>query len=297
MRAPSHGPPPLPPYGQLFIIGIWVESVLYGINIVVFTAVVVILLRRYQAGKSSARLLLATSTVLFLLSTAYVSISCRELLEAYVWGPPGGANLYFADASQHYTGVKLSLALVNIFIQDVILIWRMWVVYNNKWTIIILPILGEIGHVAAGISSIHSILLCKSTVSGPAVPSLVVYWGLDFVINIGVTGCIIHKLWSAGRTVKGFIITRDTHHPYLSVIFIIVESGGILAMATLITLCLYLSRNPAAAPAIDSVVQFATLTPLLIVVRVAFGLQRGVSVNETTAVSYSVELTQASPAS
>ncbi|KAJ3873732.1 hypothetical protein F5051DRAFT_431939 [Lentinula edodes] len=248
MRDPS--PAPLPPYGQLFIVGIWVESVLYGINIVVFTAAVFILMRRYQAGKSSARLLLATSTVLFLLSTAYVSISCRELLEAYVWGPPGGANLYFADASQHYSGVKLSLALVNQ-------IWRMWVVYNNKWTIIILPILGEIGHVAAGISSIHSILLCNATVSDPAVPSLVVYWGLDFVINIGVTGCIIHKLWSAGRTIKGFKIAQDTHHPYLSVIFIIVESGGILAMATLITLCLYLSRNPAAAPAIDSVVQFA----------------------------------------
>ncbi|KAH7880179.1 uncharacterized protein C8R40DRAFT_1066274 [Lentinula edodes] len=249
MRDPSPTPP-LPPYGQLFIIGIWVESVLY--------AAVFILVRRYQAGKSSARLLLATSTVLFSLSTAYVSISCRELLEAYVWGPPGGANLYFADASQHYSGVKLSLALVNIFIQDVILqIWRMWVVYNNKWTIIILPILGEIGHVAAGISSIHSILLCNATVSDPAVPSLVVYWGLDFVINIGVTGCIIHKLWSAGRTIKGFKIAQDTHHPYLSVIFIIVESGGILAMATLITICLYLSRNPAAAPAIDSIVQFA----------------------------------------
>ncbi|KAJ3913940.1 hypothetical protein F5877DRAFT_71129 [Lentinula edodes] len=248
MRDPSPTPP-LPPYGQLFIIGIWVESVLY--------AAVFILVRRYQAGKSSARLLLATSTVLFSLSTAYVSISCRELLEAYVWGPPGGADLYFADASQHYSGVKLSLALVNIFIQDVILIWRMWVVYNNKWTIIILPILGEIGHVAAGISSIHSILLCNATVSDPAVPSLVVYWGLDFVINIGVTGCIIHKLWSAGRTIKGLKIAQDTHHPYLSVIFIIVESGGILAMATLITLCLYLSRNPAAAPAIDSIVQFA----------------------------------------
>ncbi|KAJ3886786.1 hypothetical protein GG344DRAFT_56847 [Lentinula edodes] len=293
MRDPS--PPPLPPYGQLFIIGIWVESVLYGeepgcILKSGSESYLRLGLALFFLSPWFLRLLLATSTVLFSLSTAYVSISCRELLEAYVWGPPGGANLYFADASQHYSGVKLSLALVNIFIQDVILIWRMWVVYNNKWTIIILP-------VTAGISSIHSILLCKSTVSDPAVPSLVVYWGLDFVINIGVTGCIIHKLWSAGRTVKGFIITRDTHHPYLSVIFIIVESGGILAMATLITLCLYLSRNPAAAPAIDSVVQFATLTPLLIVVRVAFGLQRGVSVNETTAVSYSVELTQASPVS
>ncbi|KAJ4463841.1 hypothetical protein C8J55DRAFT_443246 [Lentinula edodes] len=291
MRDPS--PAPLPPYGQLFIIGIWVESVLYGVrcSIVVFTAAVFILVRRYQAGKSSARLLLATSTVLFSLSTAYVSISCRELLEAYVWGPPGGANLYFADASQHYSGVKLSLALVNIFIQDVILIWRMWVVYNNKWTIIILP---ELVLCCWNIQySLYSALQCHD----PAVPSLVVYWGLDFVINIGVTGCIIHKLWSAGRTIKGFKIAQDTRHPYLSVIFIIVESGGILAMATLITLCLYLSRNPAAAPAIDSVVQFATLTPLLIVVRVAFGLQRGVSVNETTAVSYSVELTQASPVS
>ncbi|KAJ3860373.1 hypothetical protein EV359DRAFT_49223 [Lentinula novae-zelandiae] len=290
MRDPS--PPPLPPYGQLFIIGIWVESVLYGEAIMVFTAAVFILMRRYQAGKSSARLLLATSTVLFLLSTAYVSISCRELLEAYVWGPPGGASLYFADASQHYSGVKLSLALVNQ-------IWRMWVVYNNKWTIIILPVSNfEAGTITvADATEFISDSRRDRPLSGPAVPSLVVYWGLDFVINIGVTGCIIHKLWSAGRTVKGFIITRDTHHPYLSVIFIIVESGGILAMATLITLCLYLSRNPAAAPAIDSVVQFATLAPLLIVVRVAFGLQRGVSVNETTAVSYSVELTQASPVS
>lgn len=46
------------------------------------------------------RVLVLTSTVLFVLCTIYVAASLRQLLEAFIYAPPGVedyATLYFAD--------------------------------------------------------------------------------------------------------------------------------------------------------------------------------------------------------
>ncbi|KAJ3785514.1 hypothetical protein GGU10DRAFT_375760 [Lentinula aff. detonsa] len=273
---------PIPPFDRMFMTGIWIESVLYGVNTVIFAAAIFVLTRMHKAGKSSAGFLLVTSIFLFSLSTAYVSVCLRQLLEAFIWGPPGGASIYFANIQDRLSITKLALYEVNVFTQDAILIWRMWVVYNNRWMVVILPIAMELGHVAAGIYTIRRGAYPNISVFDPFVHrGAIANWTLDLAVNIGVTLCIAYRLWSAGRFLEEFGIRRSKH-PYIGIILTIIESGGIFATATLITVSLYLSGNVAAVAAIDSVVQLATITPLLIVVRVGLGLQHGISANVMT---------------
>ncbi|KAJ3975883.1 hypothetical protein EV361DRAFT_959149 [Lentinula raphanica] len=260
----------LPPFDLMFMTGIWIETVLYGVNTIVFATAIIILTRMYRTGKSSAGFLLVTSVFLFLLSTTYVSICLRQLLEAFIWGPSGEATLYE----------------VNVFTQDMILIWRMWVVYNKRIIVVILPIAMEFGHVAAGVYSISRGASPHVSVFDPLVHrAAIAYWTLDLAVNIGVTFCIAYKLWAAGRSLERVGLGRNKH-PYTGIIFTIVESGGIFATATLVTVSLYLSGNffPSVA-AIDSVVQLATTTPLLIVVRIGLGLQHGIPANSTMTTS------------
>ncbi|KAJ3991911.1 hypothetical protein F5050DRAFT_1542435, partial [Lentinula boryana] len=146
------------------------------------------------------RFLLVTSIFLFSLSTAYVSVCLRQLLEAFIWGPPGGASIYFATIADRLSVTKLALYEVNVFTQDAILIWRMWVVYNNRWMVVILPIAMELGHVVAGIYTIRRGAFPNISVFDTLVHrGAITNWTLDLAVNIGVTLCIAYRLWSAGR--------------------------------------------------------------------------------------------------
>ncbi|KAJ3871019.1 hypothetical protein F5051DRAFT_446765 [Lentinula edodes] len=276
----------IPPNDNMFMIGIWIQTALYefiGVNTMVFAAAIFVLTKMYRARTSSAGLLIGTSIVLFSLSTAYVSVCLRQLLEAFIWGTPGGASTYFANIQDHLAITKLALYEFNI--------WRMWVVYGNRWIIVALPIVVELAHIVAGIFTIHRGAFPGVSVFDPLVHrGAIAYWTLDLTVNIGVTLCIAYRLWSAGHTLETVGMKR-TKHPFIGAILILVESGGIFATATLITVSLYLSGNSASVAAIDSVVQLAvispdfsyvgcdlrlflqTITPLLIVVQVGFGLQ------------------------
>lgn len=56
--------------------------------------------RRLLMYSRSTRVLILTSTVLFVLSTIYVAASLRQLLEAFIYVPPGVddyATLYFVN--------------------------------------------------------------------------------------------------------------------------------------------------------------------------------------------------------
>ena len=50
----------------------------------------------------------------FVLSTAYVAISLRQLMEAFIYGPPGTAIAYFADVGRMLPQAKIGLYTVNV---------------------------------------------------------------------------------------------------------------------------------------------------------------------------------------
>lgn len=58
--------------------------------------------------------LIAAATFLFSVCTAYIAISFRQLLDAFVFGPPGGAILYFAVESNPLALTKLILYQLNV---------------------------------------------------------------------------------------------------------------------------------------------------------------------------------------
>lgn len=58
--------------------------------------------------------LLMVSCLLFILATTHVGLVLRQLLEAFIYGAPGTATLYFADQSSALPVTKLVLYSVNV---------------------------------------------------------------------------------------------------------------------------------------------------------------------------------------
>ncbi|THH26437.1 hypothetical protein EUX98_g7751 [Antrodiella citrinella] len=262
----------IPPLDKMFLIGIWVETVLYGMNILVYATAVFVLVRRLDGATDlSSRMLLAVSTLAFALSTAYIAVTVRQLLEAFIYSPPGTASLYFANESARLPQAKL----------DLILIWRLWVLYGQKNYVIIVPLILEALRLGSSITAMVRGGEPGVPIFDPLIHNMgLVDWITDLVLNVGVTCCIAGRLWWMGRKVAGVTVSGNgsggSENRYTRIIFTIIESGSLFAVATLVTVSLYLRGNVATVVAIDSITQLATITPLLILVRVGLGLTHGV---------------------
>ncbi|TFY69115.1 hypothetical protein EVJ58_g613 [Rhodofomes roseus] len=273
----------LPPITKMTMVSVWIETLVYGANIIVFVGAVWVLIFRRKQSAASQLYLLATSMLLFGLATAHVAISLAQQLQAFVYNNPADAPLYLLNQQSSLLFAKLVLYVVTVFVQDLVLIWRMYAVYGSNWQIIVVPLIFECVHIGrsssvAMASSVETYI--GAGYSGERVRATsVTGWVMDLIVNIGVTCAIAYKLWRAGRDVAS-ISSRTGHgarSAYMGILFIVVESGAMFAAATFTIVVLYLN-TPTELPAImgiSVVVQFATMTPLLIVVRVGMRITHG----------------------
>jgi len=222
--------------------------------------------------------LVLTSTVLFVLGTVYIAASLRQLLEAFIYVPAGVedyATLYFLEYTLPMRTLKDVTYVCLIFLQDIVLIWRLYIVFNRDWRVPVFFILLDLACI--GTAYADTILFAiPSTDLQSLIPLTITSWALDLIVNVSVTLTIAVRLWWMGRNVASFRMTHSSGNPYLYSIYVIVESGAIFAGTTIVMLALYVSENgspfPYAIPSLDVGSQLAVLTPLLIVVRV--GLYR-----------------------
>ncbi|KAJ6508822.1 hypothetical protein C8R45DRAFT_455127 [Mycena sanguinolenta] len=265
----------IPPLNKISLIGIWIETALWGMNFIIFGAVCAIMVRRSRDQPTARIMLSATSTLLFLLCTTHVAGSLRQLLEAFIYIPPNAnplySTLYFIDETNPVAVMKTVLYDTTVFVQDIVLIWRLYIVWGRNWKICVVPIIVELAHMGTAYAA--TALLSKPDADIYANTLLhigPVGWSLDLAVNIFVTAAIAGRLWWMGRKVAS--LQTSSHNPYLSSILTIVESGGLFAAVTIVMLTLYEIGSPLALTGIDISTQLAALTPLLIIVRVALGL-------------------------
>ncbi|KAI9573477.1 hypothetical protein HD554DRAFT_2310684 [Boletus coccyginus] len=278
----------LPPMDKISMIGIWVETVLYGVNCVMYALCMLVLLR---GGKVPPLrwVLVVTSTILIVLATIHVGASLQQLLDAFVYVPadvPGYSTTYWLDPTLTVRSLKDDLYDALVFVQDFIIIWRLYVVFMYDWRVIVLPVgnwlstssvlklftgIAQVILEAASIGVAYSataILAAHPDISQyGSLPGLAISaWVLDITLNVSVTVAIAGRLWWMGRTMASLTSTQ-TNRFALS-IYVVIESGAIFAGADITALVLYASNNPGFSIGADIASQVATLTPLLIVVQV-----------------------------
>ncbi|KAI9573449.1 hypothetical protein HD554DRAFT_874696 [Boletus coccyginus] len=260
----------LPPMGKISMIGIWAETVLYGVNCSMYAMCMLILLRR---GKiPTLRWVLVTmSTIHILLATAHVGASLQQLLDAFVYAPPDvpdySTTYWLDNNTDTLTVLKNYLYVTLVFTQDLILIWRLYVVFVHDWKVIVFPIIS----VAASIGVGYSVTAMSANPNvgqyGSVVPNLAISaWVLDITLNVSVTMAIAGRLWWMGRMMASLTSTRSNRYAFS--IYVVIESGAIFTGTSVVSLVFYVLNNPGVSIGVDITSQLATLTPLLIVVRV-----------------------------
>ena len=87
-------------------------------------------------------------------------------------------------------------------------------------------------------------------------------WALEFTLNVFVTGAIVARLWQMGQTMAS--LTATPTNRFASSIYLIVESGGIIAIASTVVVALFASSSPASVTGFDVVCQVLVWVHLLI---------------------------------
>jgi len=242
-----------------------VELFLYGVNVVLFSFYIHVLLTRPCVRQ---RALSIATTFLFLLCTvhcvlqiAYAILANRALVEQSYGGLAEYNSSYQAsDAVRRGANV---LFVTNNLLADTIFIFRCYAVWNFQWKAIILP----------------SILLLAGAILG--------YWNIAidlssgyllFYTSVGVSVLtnIVLMVLTAGRILwmartARQTVPRDVTKRYYTVSSMIVESGALLCSVAILYLVLTYTEKISTRIMCAALSQLAGIAPTIIAVRVGLG--------------------------
>lgn len=272
----------LPPYNAIYLVTLWIEAVFWGMNCIVFIGAIWIIFWRHNSSRSQW-MLGSTSILLFLIVTAHVALSLRELLEAFIYipdpAPPFYDSLYWLGETTPIDVTKTILYDCAAWIQNTVLIWRLYVVWDRSRTLLIVMLVVDLAHMAVAfavtaIASAPGADLYSGTIQNMGIAALT----SDLVVNFSVTAAIAGRLWYMGKKVSSISSSAGVspgQDAYVAATFVIVESGVLYKSVTVAMLVLYLVGSPVALSTTNISTQLSALTPLMIIVRVGLGLTRG----------------------
>ncbi|KAG1817413.1 hypothetical protein DFJ58DRAFT_673453 [Suillus subalutaceus] len=276
---------------QMYITGIWLEAILYGCSCVLFSICLFTLLGHHGASRNlilfkqkhnydmMSRTLLLSSVVQFSLATAHIIISLLELMAAFATSASAADN-YFADPGGNELFVGgFFVYIVNTFAQELLLIWRLYVIWGRNFKICIMPVR-------------YICLIASIAVSGfipatatPLTRNVHSYglagWGLETGVNFLASGGIAYRLWHAGRCTA--VLTGRPN--YKASFFIIIECGALITTCTTVMFALYAANKPEGLVGVGVATQIATASPLLIIARLGFTMSKRKTIPTATTLS------------
>lgn len=260
------------PADVAYIGGVWAEGVLYGIHIILFSALCKIFLRKsYVRGREvSSAILLCSSFIMFVLSTTHVALAVHELLQGFVYqrSIPGGPPVFFR---QNVFPPRKAVYLFNTFLGDAMLIWRVYVIWGQNWKICVPSIIFLLGTIICGIKTI----VANATYpAGSVFTSDILSWvtstfALTIATQITATCLIAGRIYYASRLSIG---SSKMQSYYMSLVWMVVESGAIYTVVALIQLITEELGMNAGVIMELMLSQLSAMIPILIVVRVGLGL-------------------------
>lgn len=259
------------------LAGIVVHSTMYGFYIMLFIGCIYVLCFKYRSlsGRHHSRpvnkILLTVAFTLFVLITAHWIIQISRLFDAFIFVEHGTTpgSVYGAARSPKNVA-KTALYVAQTLVGDMTMVYRLFIVWNRSWTVIILPTLTTAGLLAAGVNVVVS--FARQTPGVDIFTSASGHWiitvfAMTLATNLIVTSLIAYRIWSINRMVQG--VTRTSIMPIIN---IILESAGLYTAFLVMTHMAYLAKAPFQFIALDASSPAIGIAFSLIIVRVGLGL-------------------------
>ncbi|KAF9267691.1 hypothetical protein L218DRAFT_954884 [Marasmius fiardii PR-910] len=221
---------------------------------------------------------------LFLTVTAHWVCTVIRAFEAFVVYNHGtDPTGYYLDISQPIYILKTGVMFGSVIISDGMMVYRLWVVWNYNYRIIILPVLNILAFLASGIGTTHSYAVAPPGTSLINYPTASRWIIADVVLsvctNVYSTTLIAWRVWQTHRASETYgRLSSPGSTNLMAALAMFVESALIFTIWVLFFASFYGARSALESLAEDNVAVIAGITFSLINVRIVLGrasLQNG----------------------
>ncbi|KAJ7336132.1 hypothetical protein DFH08DRAFT_877933 [Mycena albidolilacea] len=203
---------PSPPTPIMQLTELTVGSLLYGTYLNLFLTSMYILVKRSRGAHTSP---LHHSTMFVLGCTLFITVTANWIIliiinfNGFIFFEGGtAAPEYFAIPRLGIQAALWGTAIVSIILNDCMMIYRLWVVWERKKGIVVLPILTWVGLIVcstlAAIDSWGKIVTAKIVIFIPIFVFIV-------MTNFYCTGLIAWKIWRITRICQPLNGTNLNH--------------------------------------------------------------------------------------
>ncbi|EJD46594.1 hypothetical protein AURDEDRAFT_164417 [Auricularia subglabra TFB-10046 SS5] len=191
---------------------------------------------------------------------------------------PGGPNAFFVDFQSHwavYVGYVFYICMA--WLQDILLIWRLFIFWERKHYMLVVP-----GSLFIVSFVLGAMLLAQIGQPGANVWQSVsfniftIWFAIEISTTIYITTLIVARLVMMKYRLRK-IFGPSYHSPYLSIAAMLIESGLMYSVAALVFLISYVRNSPFQNMVLNMVGQIEAIAPVLIILRVAQGRGLGPS--------------------
>ncbi|KZT23603.1 hypothetical protein NEOLEDRAFT_541401 [Neolentinus lepideus HHB14362 ss-1] len=257
-------------YAQL--IGVMSGFMAYGIHFTLFVITAHLLIARRKVMRR-APFFLAYICVQFALSSVGLWRDIVAEAASYVEHGKG-----LDDPIKYYNeGYRAPPEWVSVFVyaictwlQDGLLLYRCFFLYAGSKSVIALPAGVFLASVGTSIAFIRQVSMSLDLYDRKSVALGILYWGLSVSFNVIVTLFILCRLYNLRRRVLE-TGSSGTATVYTSVATMVVESAALYSITGLIFIICYSQNNPAQYAFLTWLGQTESISPLLIILRVAQG--------------------------
>ncbi|KAF9000324.1 hypothetical protein BDQ17DRAFT_1360043 [Cyathus striatus] len=279
------------------LVGTIIHSTLYGIYVVLFVGSLYIPFRRRSRGRRGVpvpvnKILITVTLTLFVLITIHWIIQLTRLTDAFIFhiNDEGGPNAYYGYPANIKNVLKTAFYVVQTFVGDFTMVYRLYIVWGREWKVVILPALTSFGLLIAGSGVVYS--FDHLTTGENIFVSSTGHWVLtvfatSLATNGIVTVLIAYRIWTIHRQVKAVAQTSSI----MRVVHIILESAGMYTLVLVLTLIGYLTKNNYQFTTLDATSPTIGIAFTLIIVRVGLGLSSdNTTVAAVSTVRYNVNV-------
>ncbi|KAL7278438.1 hypothetical protein ACG7TL_007435 [Trametes sanguinea] len=274
------------PLARAELIALFMESMLFGAFTVLYAIAIWILLYREKIrGRSRLnRMLFGTSTVMWVLSVAHLAIDVVRAVEGFVvWGQkPNGTNEFYAIISSPTEVAKNVIYISMTLVADSFVTYRLFIVWNRTWYILIIPITLLVATAVAGYGACVEIGLAKQ---GNAIfadnlqPWIRSFFALSLTTNLLATILIAGRIMWSNRRVRKYRASGAAAGSHWEVIETMIQSAAIYSAALASLLGTYLAGSNAQYVCLDILQPLIGVVFTLIIIRVGLGYTMNDSVS------------------
>ncbi|KAF9461126.1 hypothetical protein BDZ94DRAFT_1323535 [Collybia nuda] len=238
------------------VIAVMLESLLVGIFASLIGFVVWIMWTNCYTMSKIHKVLFGATIAMFILSVAHLSLIIHEVIVDSV--------------PLVYVQIQIVLSVFQYVIGDLVLIWRVWVIWGHNFVVASGPLIMMMASAAFGFRLVSG----NDGNTFFATVSVVLVVANTTLCTFLIAG----RIWFMKRRARNTptsISTPQISNQYRKIIILVVESGALYASCQIVSLVLYYTESPGLPIILDLEIPLIGILPTLIIIFVHFGVVSG----------------------